>query len=120
MKQSILTFLILLNLSVYSNNLAEWEEMINGDKAVGLDVRTFAEVKINPAKGSKHLSYFDLNEKNINKLNIDKRKTVLLFCESGGRAGKSLDILKKAGYSKTVNIKDWRTWNKIISKAKKK
>lgn len=113
MKNMLLLCSVFLSLNLLADNLDDWRKMINEKKAIGLDLRTFAETKLNSAKGAKHLSYFDLNQKNIEKLKIDKNKTVLLFCESGGRASKSIDTFKKAGYSNVINIKDWRTWNKI-------
>ena len=105
--------IFLLSLNVFAGELDSWKQLLKEDKAVGLDIRTYPETKLNSAKGAIHLSYFDFSEKNLNKLKIDKEKTVLVFCESGGRASKAIKELNKAGYSKVINIKDWRTWNKL-------
>lgn len=40
-------------------------------------------------------------ENTFNKLN--KSKTIIVFCKSGVRATAALSILKKNGYSKTIN-----------------
>lgn len=106
-------FILLFSLNIFAGDLDSWKELVKEGKAVGLDIRTYPETKLNSAKGSVHLSYFDFNEKNLNKLKIDKEKTVLVFCESGGRASKAIKDLNKAGFTKVINIKDWRTWNKI-------
>jgi rhodanese-related sulfurtransferase len=107
---------ILLSLVMYisqAGDLDSWKKMLSEDKAIGLDIRSYPELKLNPAEGAVHLSYFGFSQDKIKALNMDPNKTILVFCESGGRASKALDDLKKAGFSKVINIKDWRTWNKI-------
>ena len=105
--------IFLFSFNILAGDLESWKQLLNENKAVGLDIRTYPETKLNSAKGAVHLSFFDFNEKTLNKLKIDKDKTVLVFCESGGRASKAVKELNKAGYSKVINIKDWRTWNKL-------
>lgn len=113
MKKILLILSLLFSFSLFADNMSDWKKMIKEQKAIGLDVRTLAETKLNAAEGSKHLSYFGISKEKIKDLNLDKEKTIMVFCESGGRAGKSVKNLKEAGFKNVINIGDWRTWNKI-------
>ena len=78
---------------------------------IGLDVRTAGELVSNPAPGAIHISISDLTRESIKRL--PKDKTIKIFCESGGRAGKAKHLLEANGLSKVENIGSWREWNKL-------
>lgn len=91
--------------------------MINKKEAVGLDVRSSVEVKLFEANGSVHIPVGDLEER---MGELDKSKTILVFCESGGRAGSAKNLLSSKGFKNVINVKDWRTWRKIRDASPKK
>ena len=78
---------------------------------IGIDVRTWPEQKLNPAPHSLAISRGDL-EKELKEKKVDKDQKMVIFCESGGRAGQALKILSKLGYKNVENIGSWREWNK--------
>jgi phage shock protein E len=82
------------------------------DNYVGIDVRSGIERKINPADGSIAISNDDLAS-DIKKHVPNKETKIKVFCEVGGRASRSKQILEKLGYKNVENIKSWRDWNKL-------
>lgn len=77
---------------------------------IGLDVRSAAELKANPAPGAVHITLRDVESK---AGSLDKEKTIKVFCEAGGRAGRAKKILEKLGFSQVENIGSWREWNQL-------
>ena len=76
---------------------------IKDGKIILVDVRTPEEYGSGHLKYSKNIDYKkeDFNAQ-INKL--DKNKPVYLYCRTGNRSGKSVDILKKLGFKNVYNI----------------
>lgn len=68
-----------------------------------LDVRTPKEIKEGFIKTAIFANYYDNDFYDKASKQLDKRKTVYLYCRSGNRSGKSAKILQKKGY-KVVNI----------------
>jgi rhodanese-related sulfurtransferase len=70
---------------------------------VVLDVRTPEEYRENHIDKSINIDFYatDFQQK-INKL--DKKKTYLVYCRSGNRSGKAVDMMTKAGFSKVHNM----------------
>jgi len=65
--------------------------------AVIIDLRTPDEIKAGIIPGATIIDYFSKSyEKKINTL--DKSKTYLLYCASGGRSGETLELMKKKGF----------------------
>lgn len=98
------------------------QSQVQGDEAyaqgikegsmIGLDVRSMEEVAANGSFQAINIPLPDL-ENQVEML--DKNKTILVFCESGGRAGRAKSLLESKGFTKVVNITDWRHWNQIIT-----
>lgn len=84
-----------------------------GDGAVLLDVRSNAEWLIGHLDGANHIPVDDVESRlaEIAKLTgDDKNKAIVLYCRSGGRAGRTKTMLLKVGYTQVTNmggIKDW-------------
>ena len=68
-----------------------------------IDVRTpqeFAEERI---EGAINLDYYaDTFEDELNKL--DKTKTYVIYCRSGGRSGNALALMEELGFSEVYNV----------------
>jgi rhodanese-related sulfurtransferase len=69
-------------------------------KVVVLDIRTPDEFKAGHLENAKNIDFFEDDFKaEVEKL--DKDKTYLVHCRSGGRSTKSLEVFKKLGF-KTI------------------
>lgn len=94
-------------------NSHQFSELIaNKDSTVQIiDVRTLAEYKTSHIKEAKLIDFYNKNFiDNISQLN--KTDTYLLYCRSGNRSGKTLNIMKKIGFNKVYNLQggvnDWK------------
>ncbi|HAQ50235.1 MAG TPA: rhodanese-like domain-containing protein [Gammaproteobacteria bacterium] len=94
-------------------NSHQFSELIaNKDSTVQIiDVRTLAEYKASHIKEAKLIDFYNKNFiDNISQLN--KTDTYLLYCRSGNRSGKTLNIMKKIGFNKVYNLQggvnDWK------------
>ena len=86
-------------------NSHQFSELIaNKDSTVQIiDVRTLAEYKASHIKEAKLIDFYNKNFiDNISQLN--KTDTYLLYCRSGNRSGKTLNIMKKIGFNKVYNL----------------
>lgn len=91
-------------------------EMLNAKKAPGekptvLDVRTPDEFAAGHIEGAKNFDFLDSSfAAEVGKL--DKSKPYLVHCQAGGRSAKSLEVLKKLGFSKLYHLpagmKGWK------------
>lgn len=82
--------------------------------AIGIDLRTSAELWVNPSVNSTHIPISDL-EDSISKKVISKDAPIYLFCQSGGRSAKGNTILKELGYTNVIDVKTWKNWNELNS-----
>jgi phage shock protein E len=76
---------------------------IKKGKVILVDVRTPEEYKAGHLKYSQNIDFKKEDFKN-KIVELDKNKTVYLYCRTGNRSGKTADILKKSGYANVYNI----------------
>ncbi len=87
-------------------NLAQEDlaDKIADDSVIVIDVRTPAEVKQFYIKGAD--MFIDINgdnfEAEIDKL--DKSKTYVMYCRSGGRSGRAANIMVNKGFEDVYNL----------------
>lgn len=74
-----------------------------------LDVRMALEAKKGIAPGATNISLFQLKRR-LGELPRDR--TIVTYCQTGGRAGKARDILERNGF-KVVNGGGYETVRKI-------
>lgn len=68
-----------------------------------IDVRTPEEYATGHIENAMILDYYEDNFKDeLDKL--DKDKTYLIYCRSGTRSGKSLDIMRELGFGEVYNM----------------
>lgn len=93
-------------------NPTEFKAAMTNDDIVILDVRTPQEVAQGVIPGAKVIDFYGDNFKmELDKL--DKNKTYLVYCKSGGRSGNTCNALKDAGISSYHNLKGGITaWKK--------
>ena len=70
---------------------------------IWLDVRSTLEYKMGHLDGAIHLPHSEVSEQ-ANTLLPNKDDEILVYCRSGGRAGKALTKLKAMGYNHVKNI----------------
>jgi rhodanese-related sulfurtransferase len=80
------------------------ETQKNNSEFVILDIRTPAEYQAGHIAHAVLIDYYSKNfSYNINQL--DKSKTYIVYCRSGNRTGKSLDLFRKLNFNRVYNLK---------------
>jgi rhodanese-related sulfurtransferase len=83
--------------------VAEFEKLANTGKGTILDVRTPKEYAEGHVNGSVNINYFDKDFKGqVGKL--DSTKPVYVYCHSGGRSSKAMNIMKSKGFKTIYNL----------------
>ena len=76
----------------------------NTPDAVLIDVRTPAEIAVSNIEGHIDINFNDASFPG-KILEIDKDKTLFIYCRSGNRSGQACRFLATKGYTKLVNLK---------------
>lgn len=89
--------------AVRNADAAEWEKLRGNTNNVVLDVRTAEEYASGHIPGSVHI---DIRSKDFAETvsKLDKSKTYLVHCASGGRSAKACKQMDAAGFKETVNL----------------
>ncbi len=84
---------------------------IDNPEFVILDVRTSAEVSRGKIENSIQLDFYSQSfAADLQKL--DKQKTYLVYCRSGNRSGKTLEIMRGMKFKRVYNmIGGFRKWS---------
>jgi len=77
--------------------------LVSAKKAIVIDVRSLAEWQEGHLSNAKHIEWTNL-ESEIGEVSSYKKQTTLLYCQSGKRSEKALEILKNLGYIKVINL----------------
>ncbi len=94
------------------------KRLADGSGIVVIDVRTPQEFEEGHIEGAKNIDVTaDDFEKKLQKL--DRRKTYLVHCLSGGRSGRSKAVFKKLGFESILHLtngfSEWKTeGNKVV------
>ena len=87
----------------YSISIDKAAELLESENAIILDVRTNEEVSKGYIKDATFIDYYSNDFKN--KLNlIDKKKTIYVYCKSGGRSSKASEIISQMGFANVYNL----------------
>ena len=115
----LLVLLLLFGISCYAETslvgaitFSELTQRLHESKApVILDVRTPREYSSGHIKGALNVPYDEL-EHRLSEIPGDKSSEIIVYCQSGRRAGIAEKILVEKGY---MNIKDltghWQNWS---------
>ena len=76
----------------------------NEKDAILIDVRSEQEYRENHLDGSINISLYDL-ERNGSKIELDKQNIIIVYCQSGKRSKRAVEILKQEGYEYVYEIK---------------
>ena len=98
----VLFFLNQNNLNISPNKL---KEIIDKDNPIDIliDVRTLEEVNDSKIPNSINIDYYHNSfEKSLDSL--DKNFNYFIYCRSGNRSMKTVNILKSKGFEKAFNL----------------
>ena len=83
--------------------VAEFEKLTKAGKGTILDVRTPKEYAEGHVSGSVNINYFYKDFKDqVGKL--ERAKPVYVYCHSGGRSSKAMNIMKSQGFTTIYNL----------------
>ncbi|CAN5653831.1 rhodanese-like domain-containing protein [soil metagenome] len=88
----------------------KFRDMIDDEKYVILDVRTEDEFKEGHLENSQLIDFYSDNFRD-ELAKLDKDKEYLVYCHSGGRSGKCMNMMGELGFKNVYNmaggILDW-------------
>ena len=89
-----------------NTNEITYEELLEKVKngAVLIDVRTKQEFFERHLNSAILIPYYDIASK-ISRVIYDKDKTIIVYCQNGGRSTTAYKELKKLGYNNVFNLK---------------
>lgn len=96
---------ILSGCSVYKDiSSEEAEKMLSQENVIIIDVRSPEEYALGHLPKSININ---VNDKNFSEQlnNLDKDEKYLVYCRSGVRSVKAINIMKQAGFNKMYNLK---------------
>ncbi len=76
----------------------KFKQGISSGKVQVLDVRTPEEVAGGKIDGAMNINFYDADFKAQVNAKLDKNVPVYLYCRSGGRSQKAMEILKESGF----------------------
>lgn len=79
---------------------AEFKQGVSQENIQIVDVRTPDELKDGKIEGSININFYDSNFKE-QIASLDKEKPVYVYCRSGARSSKAMEIMKDLGF-KTI------------------
>lgn len=89
----------------------EFHEMISSNASQLIDVRTAGEYNGGTIEGAQNIDYYASDFKS-QIAELDKSKPVYVFCRSGSRSAKAVQIFKEAGFTEIYNlIGGYSGWN---------
>jgi phage shock protein E len=97
---------------VQNVTVADAAKLVAEKKVVVLDIRTPEEFQGGHIAGAKNIDFLDASfEKQLSGL--DRGKSYLVHCASGGRSGKSLDLFKKMKFESVYHLNaGFNGWSK--------
>ena len=116
MAASVKTMMEAANAAVPRLTPAQVRDMIGKDNVVVVDVRDAMEVaQSGKVPGAVHIPRGLLEfkadpESPAHDKNLDRSKTVILYCASGGRSALAGKTLKDFGYDKVFNLGGFKDW----------
>jgi len=86
------------------------ERIAAGDAPLVLDVRTPAEFASGHVPGAVNIPHTELPAR-LDELGSDRDREVVVYCESGRRAGWAEQALREAGFTRVHHLEgDMRAW----------
>ena len=99
---------------IFSSSATVDLEKVIKEGAFLVDVRTPGEFAGGHVQGSSNIPLDKLTSQ-LSK--FKDKKSIVVFCQSGGRSGQAKLILEQSGFSNVVNGGTWNNVKKIIGKS---
>ena len=98
--------------SIYKDvDSREFKTLIKEGKGIVLDVRTPSEFNGGFIEGAKNINIADNFSEEI--LKLDKNKPVYLYCASGGRSSRAMQMMAQLGFKEVYNLKGgYNNWTR--------
>jgi phage shock protein E len=98
--------------------IAEFKKKMDSERYTLIDVRTAEEFAEGHIKGALNIDYFGATfSDEISK--VSSEKPVLVYCRSGNRSGKAMQIMYDLEFKKVYNlrggIKGWKAENNKLT-----
>jgi rhodanese-related sulfurtransferase len=118
MKLLISFFVLIISLSsgeqttVKHVDAATFKKYIDENTSILIDLRTSDEINAKGMiKGAKQIDFL-ANDAEAVILKLERKKTYLIYCASGGRSGDCADLMQKSGFKHVINLEkgftDWK------------
>lgn len=90
----------------------EAQSRLSNSAAIVLDIRTPEEFAKGHIPGAVLIDYKS-NDFDVRLAALDKSKTYIVHCQSGGRSGRSMSKFEKLGFENILHLKSgYRGWQK--------
>jgi phage shock protein E len=84
-------------------NVNKFKELMKDENAVILDTRTLEEFENGFIKGAINYDIFQVDFRD-DILKLDRYKTYLIYCRSGGRSSDAMEFMKTNGFAVVYNL----------------
>lgn len=92
-------------------SLSEFKSRMQDENAQLLDVRTDDEYNAGHIADAQQIDYFSGDFK-TQVAALDKEKPVLIYCASGNRSSKAIEVMKTMGFSEIVELQGgYNAWD---------
>src|SRR3989344_3206352 len=89
--------------SIEKMSVVQFKEKISSGEVVVIDVRTSEEYESGFIEGALNLNFYEPGfESELDKL--DKSKSYAVYCRTGDRSGKALQIMKGHGFKNVIDL----------------
>lgn len=105
MKKLLAPFLIIFVLACRDSGNLPITELDDSrlENAVLLDVRTPEEYRFGHLDGAVNINWYDIDFQDKVR-ELDRTKTVYVYCKAGGRSAKASAVMRDMGFKKVVNL----------------
>ncbi len=87
-------------------NLENLKEIMKKGNAIILDVRSPQEYKEKHIRSAILIPSYEINKNIVEETLKDKNQTIIVYCFSGSRSKRVIELLKKIGYTNLYHLKD--------------
>ena len=94
------------NIEKENIDLEELKKIIEQNNVILLDVRSPQEYKEKHIRGAVLIPNYEINKQNVEEKLKDKEQVIIVYCLSGNRSQKAIELLKKIGYTNLYHLKD--------------
>lgn len=97
----------------YNIDASTFKKHINSNSTTIIDIRTPTEYQQGHIKNSKNINYFD-NSFKTELEQLDKNSAIYIYCRSGNRSLRTMQIMKELGFLSVYNLKGgFLAWSQI-------